>query len=131
MILVSQIVLPKVKILRTSLLESLMQSGWHLLILIYYLLFDLFTGNPTNGEKSRLFRLTSSIMRNKSAVLLMVTLGLLYITFNIWNVFYLESKRDCPDVSRNISQPLVYAAFGRKVICRFINTLLLGVYLLP
>nr|CAH0112389.1 unnamed protein product [Daphnia galeata] len=64
---------------------------------------------------SRLFRSTSSIMRNKSAVLVMVTLGLLVITFNFWNVLYLESKRDCPDLFPNNSQPLVYAAFGRKL----------------
>lgn len=75
--------------------------------------------NPTsNGEKSRAFRLASSIMRNKSAVLSMVTLGFLFITFNIWNVFYLESKPDCHGASLNTTRPLIYAAFGRKV-CYF------------
>lgn len=72
--------------------------------------------NPTsNDEKSRAFRLASSIMRNKSAVLSMVTLGFLFITFNIWNVFYLESKPDCHGASLNTTRPLIYAAFGRKV----------------
>jgi hypothetical protein len=92
----------------------------------------VFTETPTSNDAkmSRLFRPTSSIMRNKSAVLVMVTLGLLVITFNFWNVLYLESKRDCPDLFPNNSQPLVYAAFGRKVnYTRFMNTVLLtGVY---
>ncbi|XP_046642006.1 probable tubulin polyglutamylase ttll-15 [Daphnia pulicaria] len=64
---------------------------------------------------SRAFRLASSIMRNKSAVLSMVTLGFLFITFNIWNVFYLESKPDCHGASLNTTRPLIYAAFGRKL----------------
>jgi hypothetical protein len=93
-------------------------------------MLDVFTETPTSNDAkmSRLFRSTSSIMRNKSAVL--VILGLLVITFNFWNVLYLESKRDCPDLFPNNSQPLVYAAFGRKVnSTRFMNTVLLtGVY---
>lgn len=67
-------------------------------------------------------RMAWIIMRTKPVIAVTFGVGLILVSLNIWSIRFIETK-NCDNVitssnasSSDTKRPLVYAAFGRKVV---------------